>query len=109
VTPESPSKRDDKPVGDLVNEFAGLVVGYVKQETLDPIRALGRYLGYGVAGSLLLSVGGILLSLTTIRLLQAETSASLTGSLSWVPYVGGMLVAAAAAALAVSRITKVRR
>ncbi len=109
MTPESPGKRDDKPVGDLVNEFAGLVVGYVKQETFDPVKALGRYLGYGVVGSLLLSIGGILLSLTTVRLLQAETGASLTGSLTWVPYVGGMLVAGAGAALAVTRITKVRR
>jgi hypothetical protein len=109
VTAPSPGRGDDKPVGDLVNEFAGLVVGYVKQETFNPIKALGRYLGYGVVGSILVSIGGIMLALTTVRLLQAETGASLTGSLTWVPYIGGIVVAGGGAALAVSRITKVRR
>jgi hypothetical protein len=109
VTAESPGKPANKPVGDLVNEFAGLVVGYVKQETIDPIRALGRYLGYGIAGSILLSIGGIMLSLTTVRLIQAETGVHLTGSLTWVPYVGGILVAGTGAVLLATRITKVRR
>lgn len=104
VSDPQPRRGEEKPVGTLVNELAGLVIAYFKQETVVPIKALGRYLLYGLVGAVLVSIGAGLLSLTTVRLLQAETGASLTGSFTWVPYVGGILVAVAGAALAASRI-----
>ncbi len=104
MTAPQPKKGQEKPVGTLVNELAGLVIAYFKQETVVPIKALGRYILYGLAGSVLISIGGGLLSLTVVRLLQAETGASLTGSLTWVAYVGGIVVALGGAALAASRI-----
>jgi hypothetical protein len=99
-----PGKGEEKPVGTLVSELAGLVIAYFKQETVIPIKALGRYILYGIIGAVLISIGAGLLSLTVVRLLQAETGASLTGSLTWVPYVGGILVGLAGAALAANRI-----
>jgi hypothetical protein len=104
VTAPQTRKGEEKPVGTLVNELAGLVIAYFKQETVVPIRALGRYILYGLVGAVLISVGGGLLTLTVVRLLQAETGASLTGSFTWVAYVGGLIVALGGAALAASRI-----
>ena len=104
MTAPQPKKGEEKPVGTLVNELAGLDIAYFKQETVVPIRALGRYILYGLVGAVLISIGGGLLALTVVRLLQAETGASLTGSLTWVPYVGGIVVGLGIAALAASRI-----
>ena len=97
---------DDKAIGTLVNEFAGMVIAYVKQETVDPLKSLLRFVAFGVAGALLLAFGAVLLTLTAIRAVQAETGRHLTGSLTWVPYVAGILVATAGAGWAASKIGK---
>jgi hypothetical protein len=102
----TPSSKANKSFSDLINEFAGMVITYVKQETIDPIKALGRYLGFGFAAAILISTGWIVLAVAVIRLLQAETSPHLEGSLSWIPYIGGVLTALAGVLWAVSRISK---
>jgi hypothetical protein len=96
----------DKSVQTLVNELAGMVIAYVKQETIDPLKSLGRFVAFGIAGSLLIAIGGATLTLAAIRAAQAETGQHLTGSLNWVPYVAGILVAAIGMGVAASRIAK---
>ena len=100
------SRRADEGFGTHINDLLSLVIAYAKQETVDPIRDLGRYLAFGVAGAILLAAGGAMLSLTAVRLIQAETGDHLTGSLTWVPYLGGVAVAAAEAGWAFLRLTK---
>ena len=97
----------DKSVGTLVNELAGLVVAYIKQETVEPIKSLGRFVAFGVAGAVLIAVGGGVLTLATVRVIQSETGKHLHGDLTWVPYAGGALVAAVGAVWAAARIAKV--
>jgi hypothetical protein len=84
-----------------VAELKDLVVAYAKQETLDPLRNIGRFLAFGVAGSTLLSVGLGLLALAGLRALQTETGSTFTGNWSFAPYlitfVGCALVMAFAA------------
>jgi hypothetical protein len=106
VTEPVPAKGDAKPVGTLLNELVGMVIAYFRQETVDPLKSLGRYLAIGVAGALLMSLGAGLLTLTVIRLLQVETGRHLQGNLNWVPYAGGFIVAAAGTGYAISRIGK---
>ena len=60
---------------------------HARQETVDPVKALGRYLGFGLAGSALIGLAGIFLTLGLLRLLQTETGSTFTGHLSWVPYI----------------------
>lgn len=82
----------------LVLELRDLLVTYFKQETLLPLRQLGRYLAFGVAGSLLMGTGVMLLALGCLRLLQTETGTTFTGDWSWVPYVivfAGLVIGAA--------------
>lgn len=63
-----------------------LAIDYVKQETLGPLRGLGRYLAFGIVGSLLLAIGVILLLVALLRVLQGETGSTFAGNLSWLPY-----------------------
>ena len=63
-----------------------LVIAYVKQETIEPIKGLGRFLAFGLLGSFLLSVGSLLLVLAGLRALQTETCTVFTGNFSWAPY-----------------------
>jgi hypothetical protein len=101
--------QEDKSMGTLARELKSLVVAYARQETVDPLKKLGRYLAAGLAGSLLLMVGSLLLILAAVRAAQTETGAHLHGDLSWVPYAGGLLVAAVVLGLAASRIGKAPR
>jgi hypothetical protein len=110
---EAPARRfgrgpseQDKSMGTLARELKGLVVAYARQETVDPLKKLGRYLLAGLLGSLLLTVGSLLLMLAAVRAAQTETGNHLHGDLSWVPYVGGLILAALVLALAASRIRK---
>lgn len=106
TTPTRSEGGGNKSMGTLVNELAGLVIAYVKQETVDPIKSLGRFVAFGVAGAILLALGGGLLTLAAIRAVQAETGHHLTGNLTWVPYAGGGLLAGVGAVWAAVRITK---
>jgi hypothetical protein len=88
VAPSSASRRQQPPpVPQLVTELRELVVTYVKQQTIAPLRQLGRYVGFGIGGSLLLGFGVVFLALAGLRALQTETGTTFTGDWSWVPYV----------------------
>jgi hypothetical protein len=82
---EAPSKS--APLPQLLLELRDMVVGYVKQETLIPLKQLGRYVGFGIAGSLLLGLGVVLLAVGGLRALQTETGDTFTDDWSWAPYL----------------------
>jgi H+/Cl- antiporter ClcA len=63
-----------------------LTVAYFKQETVIPLQALGRYIGFGLAGALLLGFGVIFLAVGALRALQTETGDTFSANWSWVPY-----------------------
>lgn len=97
------ARRDDKAKKDKslpgeAQELFQLVVGYAKQETLDPVKNLGRFIGYGMAGALLGSLGAVLLLLGALRLLQTETGDTFDGNWTFVPYVVVLVVSGAIAA-----------
>ncbi len=76
----------------LVLELRDLVIAYFKQEALTPLKSIGRYVAFGVAGSLLLGLGVLLLGVGGLRALQTETGDTFTGDWSWAPY--GIVVVA---------------
>lgn len=83
-----------------------LVIDYVKQETLEPLKGLGRFVVFGLAGSIALCAGLVLLLLAGLRALQTETGTTFAGNLSWLPYVivgAGALALAGAAAARIAR------
>ncbi len=86
-------------------DFIRLVIDYVKQETLEPLQSLGRFLLFGLIASMAITAGVFLLLLALLRALQTETSA-FTGNLSWLPYLIVAVAAIGVMGLAAWRITK---
>lgn len=96
---ESTKPNADKSIQTLVSELWTLLVRYAKQETVDPLKSIGRYLVWGLAGSVLLAAGLVLLALAGLRALQQEIAPHLSGNWSWAPYLVVVAVAAILVAL----------
>ena len=97
---ETRDKRNKSLPGEA-QDILQLVIGYAKQETLDPVRNLGRFLGFGMGGALLGSLGAVLLLLGGLRLLQTETGSAFDGNLTFIPYLLVLVVSGGIAAGAV--------
>jgi hypothetical protein len=91
-----------------VGELKDLVVGYAKQETVDPLRQLGRFLAFGLAGALLLSLGGVFLVVGILRVLQTQTGSAFDGNWSFVPYLITLAVAGLIVGIAASVILRTK-
>lgn len=87
-----------------IQEIRGLVMRYIKEETVQPVKELGRFVAYGALGSLFVGFGTLLLLIGSLRFLQ-EQFPVLDGSLSWLPYVIVAVLACLVVALTVWRIT----
>ncbi|HEX6310114.1 MAG TPA: phage holin family protein [Acidimicrobiia bacterium] len=99
-TPPAPAAPGrTPPLPQLIVELRDLLVEYFKQETVVPLKQLGRYVAFGLLGALLLGFGAVFLGLAGLRALQTETDTTFTGNWSWAPYlimvavllVGGMI------------------
>jgi hypothetical protein len=100
------SETSDRSAPEAIGELWELTKDYARQETIDPLKGIGRYLLFGLAGAVLLSTGLILLLVSLLRVLQTQTDTTFTGSWSWAPYVIVLAVGAIFVLLAVSRIGK---
>jgi hypothetical protein len=101
-------KKSDGDTGGLRrsgDDAFKLTVDYLKQEALDPLKGLGRFLLWGLTGSLAIAVGILLVLVGILRLLQSETGTALTGDWSWVPYFAVSLLGIGVAGVAGWRIT----
>jgi uncharacterized integral membrane protein len=90
------SQTEERNVVGRGQDVWELLVAYAKQETVEPLRGLGRWIGFGAGGSVLIATGISLLLLSVLRALQTETGTTFTGNWSWAPYVivlvGALLV-----------------
>jgi hypothetical protein len=93
-----------KNVPDILQDLKDLLISYAKQETVDPLRNLGRYLGFGLAGMALLTLGTFFLGMSLLRFLQTMVGGVFDGFWSWVPYVIVMIVFGGAIFVALKRI-----
>ena len=101
--------KKDKSLPGEAQELWQLVLGYAKQETLDPVKNLGRFLGYGLGGALLGSLGAVLLLIGGLRLLQTETGEAFDGNLTFIPYLLVLVVSGAIVAGAMKARTRGQR
>ncbi len=94
---------EPKSAVDQLMELKDLVVAYARQETIDPLKTLGRYLGFGIAGALAIGIGWVFALLALLRGLQQisffnDPAQPDGGTWSWLTYlvvtVVGALVAA---------------
>ncbi|HET9730571.1 MAG TPA: phage holin family protein [Acidimicrobiia bacterium] len=84
---------------ETIRELRELVVAYAKQEAVDPLKGLARYVALGIAGALFIGFGVTFLAIGGLRVLQGDSDGPhFTGNWTWVPYVivlVGMVVIAA--------------
>ncbi len=99
--PEQP-----KTIPQVLTELRELLIAYGKQETIEPLKGLGHFVGFGLAAAVVGATGILMLTLGTMRVLQTQTGGSLGGNWNWVPYVAGLVVLGILIALAISRINK---
>jgi Putative Actinobacterial Holin-X, holin superfamily III len=92
-----------------IGEVIDLVKTYVRQETIGPLKGLGRKVGIGVAGALLIGLGVFFLSLGLLRLIQDKVPRLATGSLSWLSYLIVVVFCGLVSFIAVVRIKKIEK
>lgn len=90
---------------DTLRELWRLLVAYARQETVEPLRSLGRSLGWGLAGAVLMAAATIFGALALLRLLQSETTV-FDDTLSWLPYLLVALLMVLVAGLALWGISR---
>lgn len=105
-----PRGQAPKKPAEHVADLKDLVVGYAKQETVDPLKNLGRYLGFGVGGALAIGTGVFLMLLGLLRGLQSidvfnRPSELHGGTWSFAPYLITAAVGAIVIGLSVRAIT----
>lgn len=100
--PMGPSRK--RPT-DQVGELRDLVVGYAKQETVEPLQRLKRFLAFGVSGAVCVGIGtgflllGLLRGLQQIDVLNGPTQANGWHG-AWLIYVITLVVGAVVLGLA---------
>lgn len=100
MAPVGASERGDQGMGEAVTDIWELVRDYAKQETIDPLKSIGRFLGMGIAGSLLLAAGIFFGALALLRGLQTRNDTFLNGTWDFVPYLAAFLLLMALSGLA---------
>ena len=93
----------EKPPQDQLRELKELIIAYFKQETIEPLKGLVRYVGFGLLGALLMGTGIAFLAVGALRALQTETGTTFTGNWSWVPYLFTILALVIVAVVALMR------
>ena len=73
------------PTGDA-RELVDLVIAYAKQETLEPLKGLGKNALLGLGGAVSLGIGGMFCSIGALRAMQSETDFFERHNLTWLPY-----------------------
>ncbi len=90
-------------------EIQEMVVSYAKQETIDPLKTLGRYLAFGLAGSLAMFLGSLFLGLGVLRLMQSFEVFSGSSLASLLPYtitIAALVLIMALMGMSLSRAKK---
>ena len=82
-----------------IRELKELVIAYAKQETIDPLKGMARFVGFGLAGALLMGTGVGFLAMAALRGMQSNRGWAVNGNWSWVPYVAVVVALVLLAAL----------
>ena len=90
-------------------EMQRLLVDYAKQETVEPLKTLGRYLGLGIAGAIVMFMGVFFIGLATLRLLQSLDTFEGGSWMSTLPYLVAIVVLGLAIVFIYLSLSRARR
>ena len=96
--------EEEKSIPQVLTELWEMLVSYGKQETVEPLKGLGRFVAFGMASAIVGSIGIILLTLGGLRALQTHNDGHLDGNWNWVPYLAALVLLALLIMIAVRRI-----
>lgn len=101
------SRQRSQSTSDQFNDTVQMVKAYALQETVDPLKTAGKWIGFGLVGAVLIGFATALLTLGLLRLVQTEWPGTFGGRwTSLVPYLFAFLLCVLVASLAYSRINK---
>ena len=75
-----PMPEEEKSIPQVLTELWEMLVSYAKQETVEPLKGLGRFVAFGVGAAVLGGIGIILLTLAGLRGLQTHNDGHLDGN-----------------------------
>ena len=101
-SPRPATRRQSASLGEVIE----YVKAYAQQETVEPLKGIGRWIAWGAVGAVSLGLGLSLLLLGLLRLIQTEWESIAEGGSSWVPYLIVLAVTVALLALTLMRINK---
>ena len=96
--------EEEKSIPQVLTELWEMLVSYAKQETVEPLKGLGRFVGFGLGAAVFGGIGIILLTLSGLRALQTHNDNHLDGNWNWVPYLAALVLLAILILVAVRRI-----
>jgi hypothetical protein len=99
------TSSDPGQVGDVFD----LVKTYARQETIGPLKGIGRKIAFGSAGALLLGLGVFFVALGLLRLIQTKIPRLGEGTMSLLSYAIVIVFCALMTGLAVWRINKIEK
>jgi hypothetical protein len=101
----------EKSASQQVQELKDLVIGYAKQETLDPLKGLGRWVAWGLGGALSIGVGVTFCAIGLLRFLQTSRWEWVDGrgNSAWAPYAVVVVVLGIVAGLSWSAGSRRKR
>lgn len=85
-TTNNQTSRADKSPKDTFDELRGMATAYAKQETVEPLKALGQWVGFGLGGAIFVFIGLLFLGLGGLRALQTQVS-WFEGNWNFAPYL----------------------
>jgi hypothetical protein len=101
------SRERKKSQSEQIAETVQMVKDYARQETLDPVKTAGKWIGFGVLGATLIGFATAFLSLGLLRMVQTEWPGTFEGRWAKLaPYLFALLLCILVATLAYSRINK---
>lgn len=101
-------RRDKRAGAAAEGEIFDLVVAYARQETIEPLRGAGRWILWGLASMVLVSLGMVLFALGLLRAVQDLAGTTFDGSWSFVPYVIGVVFSAIVVVVALTQVRRTR-
>lgn len=106
MAPNGAKQNQEQGPAEMISDLWQLIRDYAKQETIDPLRSIGRFLGLGLLGAVLLALGIFFAAMAILRGLQVEGGSRVTGSWNFLPYLAAFLGCVLVAGLAARSIKK---